>query len=347
MRKLFLVLLTAPLAFSQVQSQPTVFAQVLNSSTTLGPTFIVRSIGQQFHHLDVFGTGTGCANTNLTPTGSLIIEGSNDGANFNQVGVPVTFLFASGSAAAGGIGYAPGDTGTISGGDGTATYMVLDIGAGGTVLTVSASGGTGYSTSKFNATMATSGAGTGLRLNIIAVTIPGMPPTVGVVTSGTVTPIAGQAHTDANATYPYIRVNYKALLGTTCPITVYYTGTLNGSSTTSAPFSAQNDSFSYYIKNVPGVVGTCFASGSPLQVYGMAINAPGGANIVTLTLTYGTAVIWTYNIGFSADNIPFILPQGSRPYFFAPVQSVGGSSYKLTATQSGGEVDYAISFRCE
>lgn len=338
MKRLFIALLLAPLAFAQVQSQPTVFAQVLNSSTTLGPTFIVRSIGQQFHHLDVFGTGTSC--TGFAPTGSLIIEGSNDGANFQQVGVPITFLFASGSAASGGSGYAPGDTGTISGGDGTATYLVLDVGAGGTVLTVSTSGGTGYSTSKFNATTATSGTGMGLRLNIVTAG--------GAVVSGSVTPIAGQAHTDANATYPYIRVNYKALLAASCPITVYYTGTLNGSSTTSAPFSAQNDSFSYYIKNVPGNIGACTSLGSPLQVYAMAINAPGGANTVTLTMLYGSSTVWTYNIGFSADNIPFILPQGTRPYFFSPVQPVGGSTYRLVATQvTGAEVDYAISFRCE
>ena len=74
---------------------------------------------------------------------------------------------------AGGLGYAPNDTGTISTGSGDATYQVLTVGAGGAVLTFSITApGTAYATGNGLATAtggAQPGVGLGFTVNITAV----------------------------------------------------------------------------------------------------------------------------------------------------------------------------------
>ena len=74
---------------------------------------------------------------------------------------------------AGGLGYAPNDTGTIATESGDATYQVLTVGAGGAVLTFSITGaGTLYSVGNGYATAtggAQPGVGTGFTVNVTAV----------------------------------------------------------------------------------------------------------------------------------------------------------------------------------
>ena len=66
-----------------------------------------------------------------------------------------------------GTGYAIGDIGTISGGSGTASYVVNSTGAGGSVTGFSITNpGTAYAPASNVATTATTGAGTGLHLTI-------------------------------------------------------------------------------------------------------------------------------------------------------------------------------------
>jgi hypothetical protein len=74
---------------------------------------------------------------------------------------------------AGGAGYAPNDTGTITTGTGDATYKVLTVGGGGAVLTFQVtSGGTAYAVANNRATAtggAQPGVGAGFIVNITAV----------------------------------------------------------------------------------------------------------------------------------------------------------------------------------
>lgn len=74
---------------------------------------------------------------------------------------------------AGGAGYAANDTGTITTGNGDATYRVLTVGGGGAVLTFSITApGTGYTVGNGQATSpggAQPGVGAGFTVNITAV----------------------------------------------------------------------------------------------------------------------------------------------------------------------------------
>ena len=75
---------------------------------------------------------------------------------------------------AGGTGYAAGDTGTISGGGGNATYKVLAVSGGAVTAIALTGGGTGYSTAIGNATAtggAHPGSGSGLTVNIVNETV--------------------------------------------------------------------------------------------------------------------------------------------------------------------------------
>lgn len=80
----------------------------------------------------------------------------------------------------GGATYAVGDTGTIGGGDGLATYTVTGE-SGGAVTSVTVSGGSGYVSATGAATTATTGAGTGLTLDIFS----GSPTVAEVVVTAT------------------------------------------------------------------------------------------------------------------------------------------------------------------
>jgi hypothetical protein len=79
--------------------------------------------------------------------------------NFAGVGIHAA------SVSAGGTGYAPGDTGTITTGNGDATYQVLTVSGLGAVLTFEITfPGTGYATGAGQAT-ATGGAQPGVGIN--------------------------------------------------------------------------------------------------------------------------------------------------------------------------------------
>ena len=79
------------------------------------------------------------------------------------------------SLGAGGLGYAANDTGTITTGNGDATYKVLTVGAGGAVLTYSiTAAGTGYVPGNGQATAtggAQPGVGVGFTVNVLTVTV--------------------------------------------------------------------------------------------------------------------------------------------------------------------------------
>ena len=60
-----------------------------------------------------------------------------------------------------GTGYAPGATGTVTGGDGTATYVVDTVDGNGGVLTATVTGGTGYPDLGEGSTSVTTGGGNG------------------------------------------------------------------------------------------------------------------------------------------------------------------------------------------
>ena len=71
----------------------------------------------------------------------------------------------SSSSGAGGSGYAPGDTGTISAGNNAAIYQVLTVDGDGAVLTAEiTAGGAKYTVSTDNPTAVTSGSGDGFLL---------------------------------------------------------------------------------------------------------------------------------------------------------------------------------------
>ena len=80
---------------------------------------------------------------------------------------------ATATLGAGGLGYLAGDTGTITTGNGNATYQVLTVGAGGDVLTFSITApGTRYTVGAGQATAtggAQPGVGVGFTVNITAV----------------------------------------------------------------------------------------------------------------------------------------------------------------------------------
>lgn len=84
----------------------------------------------------------------------------------------------------GGTGYAPGDTGTFSAGDGAAAYTVSTVDGSGGVLTFTATGGTTYPDLGSSASTVVTGAGDG---NFHAI----LTAAAGVVSSGTVETYGG------------------------------------------------------------------------------------------------------------------------------------------------------------
>jgi hypothetical protein len=92
-------------------------------------------------------------------------------ANYTLTPQSGALLTATVSAGHAGLGYAIGDTGLVSTGDGFGQYTVLTIGAGGAVATVSVSGGNDYSTGANQATTVLTGAGNGaLELTVATIT---------------------------------------------------------------------------------------------------------------------------------------------------------------------------------
>jgi hypothetical protein len=106
-----------------------------------------------------------------------------------QQGSTVSFMnlgnISSSTLNLGGAGYAAGNTGTVTTGNGDATYTVNTIGAGGAVATYTLTmEGTGYMSGTAVPTMATTGIGTGFLLNIIAGTGSGFVGVANTVTPG-------------------------------------------------------------------------------------------------------------------------------------------------------------------
>ncbi len=91
--------------------------------------------------------------------GAMVIFGSGGSFSVGPVATAVK--------AAGGSGYAPGDTGFIDAGNGDATYVIDTVGGGGAVLTFHLTDvGTGYAATNGVATGASSGVGTGFTVNV-------------------------------------------------------------------------------------------------------------------------------------------------------------------------------------
>lgn len=125
--------------------------------------------------ISISALGNGIADVAGIPPGGILtppmaMTGVQSGTPIAVVITLTPSAVGTASPTAGNLGllYAPGDTGPISTGDGTATYQVLTVGAGGTVETVEiTNGGATYAVSTGNATAATSGSGTGLELDIL------------------------------------------------------------------------------------------------------------------------------------------------------------------------------------
>jgi hypothetical protein len=66
-------------------NQNTVFQQMFADRTTIGVSASARSIGQQFHRMDVYSGS-------CSQGGSIYLEGSPDGVTFTQLSPPITFL---------------------------------------------------------------------------------------------------------------------------------------------------------------------------------------------------------------------------------------------------------------
>lgn len=113
----------------------------------------------------------------LIPTGLTGVHSGTPIA-ISIVVIPSAVAAAQPSVGAyGGSGYAPGDTGTFTAGDGTATYTVLTVDGSGRVLTFTATGGTGYPDLGSCDSIVVTGAGDGLFRAILTAS-------AGVVSSG-------------------------------------------------------------------------------------------------------------------------------------------------------------------
>ncbi len=161
-----------------------------------------------------------------------------------------------------------------------------------------------------------------------------------------------EGSTSASGSYAYVRVNIlKAFDG--CPLTVNYTGTINGTLVGSQPFTAAGDTFTTVIfnQNVQAAqdIYHCSTTGAALQVYAVALSATGGANTATLSMLLDATPVWSFNIGLTATNPNWIQPHGSRPYFTVPtIAPTSTARYTLMlALSAATRVDYNIGLRCE
>jgi hypothetical protein len=127
-------------------------------ATALIPNGTLFAPGQVFSSKFIYTPSAFSAVVALMPGAdntALVLNGAD---NFGGA-------IATSSLGAGGTGYAMGDTGTITTGNGDATYEVLTVGALGAVLTYSITApGTGYVTGAGQAT-ATGGAQPGVGIN--------------------------------------------------------------------------------------------------------------------------------------------------------------------------------------
>jgi len=163
------------------------------------------------------------------------------------------------------------------------------------------------------------------------------------------------AVTSASGAYAYVRVNYVLAFSSNCPLTVYYSGSITGTLTGSAPFTSAQDTFQYATRNSAAsgtvVIGTCPTQTLP-QIYSIVISTPGGAQTVTLaaqTAADPPVVVWNFGVTTIAGSTPTVLPQGTRPYITLPaVLESPSTSYNLALTTSAAtEADVFISYRCE
>lgn len=140
--------------------------------------------------------------------------------------------------------------------------------------------------------------------------------------------------------YPYVRARYVTVFNA-CTLNVYYTGTPTGAATSSQPFTAISDNFSYtWITTslqAGGTGATCPATTGSIAVYSIVLTAIGGDNTIELYMGSQTIVKAKILAGGS-----LILPEGSRPY--AIQTGVTGISFvQSAATESFMRVIY----RCE
>jgi len=166
------------------------FGPIPDANTLLVPFFVAIQYGANNPHSGypsnysfVISDSTGTSTVNvsiaayqtgaepiITPGMPGIATGQLD-VYFGAPGVYGPISSSNVTSGNAGLGYAVNDTGTIYGGDGTATYQVLTIGVGGSVATYTlTANGNSYTTTAGEGTTATTGAGTGLQLDITVTT---------------------------------------------------------------------------------------------------------------------------------------------------------------------------------
>ncbi len=149
--------------------------------------------GDAAYVIDTVAGGGAVATFHLTANGTGYVSGTGvatgvtTGAGDGAFTVDITATTANGIQAANGViltsvknaagsGYAPGDTGTIAGGNNDATYVIDTVSAGAVATYHLTSKGTGgYSTATGVATAATTGSGIGFTVDITASVSNGSP----------------------------------------------------------------------------------------------------------------------------------------------------------------------------
>lgn len=159
----------------------------------------------------------------------------------------------------------------------------------------------------------------------------------------------------ASGAYAYVRVNY-AVDGTAgdCALTAFYSGSLTGTLTGSAPFSTFQDSFT-------AIAGNTATSGS--QVTMRTCSGGGNLSVYSLSLfnqvvTPNTALLELSDVTLSqvqmsisvplAGYASMIWPQGSRPYMRAGALNAASDNTRLTINLSAAtNVSWVLWYRCE
>lgn len=142
--------------------------ETFNVQYTSGWTIPFKAAGAVLTTLQPHGLKNGDVKRVWTTSDGTLPAGLAADTDYYVVGA-TAFTLGLAASLPQGLGYAPGDTGTVAGGDGTAVYAVLTTNSAGGVLTVSVSGGTTYATAAAQSTVPGTGSGNGLlKLDITA-----------------------------------------------------------------------------------------------------------------------------------------------------------------------------------
>jgi hypothetical protein len=159
--------------------------------------------------------------------------------------------------------------------------------------------------------------------------------------------------TSASGAYAYVRANYIDAFTSSCPMTAYYSGSITGTLTGSAPFTSIQDTFQYAALHSTSAATVQVAICPPLtlpQLYSAIISTPGGPQTVTLSASSSVPMeIWQLGITTIAGSTPTVIPQGSRPYIAIPALFESATvSYSISVTTTAATAaDTFLSYRCE